>query len=109
MRLSLENDTVAKVGQTVDTMWIEALGILAGTLTTGAYLPQVLRTKRTRSVRDISFLMYAILALGIGLWIVYGVLVKSVAVILANSVSLVMILTMLAMKIRYDGSFRKHK
>jgi len=53
--------------------------------------------------------MYAILALGIGLWIVYGVLVKSVAVILANSVSLVMILTMLAMKIRYDGSFRKHK
>lgn len=93
----------------METVWIEALGILAGALTTGAYVPQVLRTKRTRSVGDISFLMYAILALGIGLWIVYGLLVRSVAVILANIVSLGMILAMLVMKIRFDASFRKHK
>lgn len=93
----------------LDSFWVEAIGILAGTLTTGAYVPQVLRTMRTRSVGDISFLMYAILAMGIGLWIVYGVLVQSVSVILANTVSLGMILAMLIMKIRFDGSFRKHK
>jgi MtN3 and saliva related transmembrane protein len=77
------------------------LGAVAGVLTTAAFVPQVVKTWRTRSVRDISGVMFAAFAVGVALWIVYGVLVRALPVIIANGVTLVLALAVLLMKVRF--------
>lgn len=78
------------------------IGLLAGILTTLAYLPQVIKIWRSRSSKDISLLMVSLNCSGIFLWLVYGVLLRSLPIIAANGVTLVlMVFTLiLAMKHR---------
>ena len=82
---------------------MEIIGIIAGCCTTASFVPQVVRTWRTRSVDDISLKMYALLCVGVILWLVYGVLVNSLSVILANAVTLMLAAAVLLMKIRFGG------
>jgi MtN3 and saliva related transmembrane protein len=81
--------------------WITLLGLIAGTLTTVAFVPQLFKVLRSHSTRDISLAMYGIITTGILLWLIYGVLIDSVPVIAANAVTLVVALMILALKIRY--------
>lgn len=81
--------------------WVEAVGLTAGVLTTLAFLPQVLKTWRTRAVRDLSLPMYLALTVGVFLWLVYGLLQDSPSIILANGVTFILALSILIMKIRY--------
>lgn len=78
-----------------------AVGVLAGTLTTVAFFPQAMKTWRTKSARDISLGMFTLFASGVFLWIVYGVGIRSVPVILANTVTFVLAVTILIFKIKY--------
>lgn len=80
---------------------IDLLGLAAGTLTTCAFIPQVLRTWRTRSARDISLVMFLLFSLGVLLWIIYGVAIASTPVIVANGVTLVLALAILVMKLYF--------
>ena len=77
------------------------IGYIAGTLTTVAYLAQVLRTLKHRRTKDISLGMYLMLCTGIGMWLVYGIFIHSWPVIIANAVTLVLSGTVLLMKIRF--------
>ena len=79
----------------------DLVGIFAGVLTTISFLPQVVRAARTKSTGDISLGMFVILAVGIFLWFIYGVLIESLPVILANAVTFVFALVILALKIKY--------
>jgi MtN3 and saliva related transmembrane protein len=79
-----------------------ALGTVAGILTTAAFVPQVLKTWRSRSARDISAVMFIAFSVGVALWIVYGALVRSAPVVVANSVTLVLALAVLGMKAKFD-------
>ncbi len=81
--------------------WIEVIGALAGTLTTIAFLPQVVKTWRSRSAEDISLFMFLLFSTGVALWLVYGVAIGSAPVIAANAVTLILALLILALKIRY--------
>ena len=80
-----------------------ALGIVAGSLTTLAYLPQVLKTWRSRSADGMSWSMLIILCLGIALWLVYGVYVHDMPLIMANLLTLVFSSAILGVKIRYEA------
>jgi MtN3 and saliva related transmembrane protein len=80
------------------------LGFLAGVLTTAAFVPQVLKIRKTRSARDISLAMYAVFTTGVVLWLVYGVALGSVPIIVANVFTLVLALAVLVMKVRYGRS-----
>ena len=80
---------------------INFVGLVAATFTTSAFLPQVIRIYRTRQTRDISLPMYIILAIGVSLWVVYGILLKGLAIILANAIVLPLCLYVVAMKLRY--------
>jgi MtN3 and saliva related transmembrane protein len=82
--------------------WIEWVGLVAGLLTTLAYLPQVLQVWRTRSARDVSLGMFTLMVMGIGLWLVYGLLIGSLALILANGVTLLLAGLILIGKLRFD-------
>jgi MtN3 and saliva related transmembrane protein len=79
------------------------LGIAAGSLTTLALIPQVVRIWRSRSAEDVSGATFAVMGAGIALWIVYGVRIGSAPVIVFNAVSLVLAAAILALKARYKG------
>jgi len=79
----------------------ETLGIIAGLLTTGSFLPQVYQTLKTRDVSGISLLMYLAFTTGVLLWLMYGLLHGQIAVILANGITFVLAAIILGMKIRY--------
>ena len=77
------------------------LGTVAGVLTTAAFVPQVVKTWRTRSARDISGVMFVAFSIGVALWIVYGAMVRSAPVVVANSVTLLLALAVLVMKAKF--------
>ena len=78
------------------------VGLLAGLLTTGCWLPQLLRSWRTRSTGDISWTYLAVLTAGVGLWFVYGVMTAAVAVIATNVATVVALLTVATFKARFE-------
>jgi len=80
---------------------IELLGLVAATLTTAAFLPQVYKTWLHKSTKDISLVMYAVLLTGVLLWLVYGFLIDSLPIMLANSITAILLLLMLIMKLKY--------
>jgi MtN3 and saliva related transmembrane protein len=86
----------------VKTDIISLLGFLAGALTTVAYLPQVIKTWRSKSAKDISLVMVSLSSTGIFLWFVYGLYIRSAPVIVANLVTFVLISLVLFLKIRYQ-------
>lgn len=77
------------------------IGFCAGICTTISFLPQIIRVVRTRKTRDLSLWAYILLACGLFLWVIYGVLVNAIAIILPNIVVGVMCLFIIWMKIRY--------
>lgn len=80
---------------------ITVLGLIGGTFTTASFFPQVFKTWKTRSTKDVSLIMFVLLSIGITFWIAYGFKIGSIPVIAANCVSLVMTIAMLGMKLVY--------
>ena len=79
----------------------DTLGLLAGTLTTLAFIPQVIKIWKTKHTADISLGMFAIFSLGVLLWLLYGIETGALPVIIANAVTLGLSLTILVFKIKY--------
>jgi len=77
------------------------IGIAAAALTTVAYAPQAIKVWRSRSTRDVSFAMFALMVSGIALWLLYGILIRDLPLILANAVTLVLAGAILVAKIRF--------
>jgi MtN3 and saliva related transmembrane protein len=79
------------------------IGFLAATLTTIAFIPQVIKVWRTRSTRDVSIGMYTLFTAGVALWFCYGLMIGSWPVMAANAITLILAGLVLIMKIRIDG------
>lgn len=77
------------------------LGFVATTLTTAAFVPQALKTLRSRDTRGISLGMYVIFTVGLCFWLAYGIVLGSWPMILSNIVTLVLAALILALKIRH--------
>lgn len=77
------------------------LGLLAGTLTTISFFPQVLKTWKTRSTKDISLEMFLLFCSGLLLWIIYGISVKNIPVIMTNIATFVLAFPILVLKLKY--------
>jgi len=82
-------------------MSTEWFGYVAAILTTSSFLPQALKTLRSRNTSGISLAMYVIFTIGVALWLVYGIFLVSWPMILANSVTLLLSLSILLLKLRY--------
>lgn len=80
---------------------ITILGLVAASLTTFSFLPQMLKTWQTKSAKDVSFVMLICFNLGILLWLIYGIYLSALPIILANAVTLFLNLIILLLKIRY--------
>jgi MtN3 and saliva related transmembrane protein len=81
---------------------VNYIGFLAGLLTSGAAVPQVLQTYRTKHARDLSMSQLVLLNLGMLLWLIYGLFISDFPLILANTFSICCYSSLIAMKVRYD-------
>lgn len=81
---------------------IDVVGYVAATCTTASFLPQLVRVLRLRSARDISLGMFLIFSIGTVLWLTYGLLAHSKPVVAANAVTLVLSISILVLKLRFD-------
>jgi MtN3 and saliva related transmembrane protein len=77
------------------------LGLFAGACTTVAFLPQVIKTWKSKSAKDLSLSMFLIFCLGVVLWLVYGIMVQDMPVIVANALTLMLASTLLFFKLRF--------
>lgn len=82
-------------------MNLEWFGYAAAVLTTSSFIPQALKTIRSRNTSGISLAMYMIFTLGVAFWLIYGIAVRSGPMILANTVTLGLATAILAMKLRF--------
>jgi len=81
--------------------YLTGLGLTAGFCTTIAFIPQVVKTWRTRSAKDLSLAMFVVYLTGILLWLFYGVLLGDIAIMLANAATSVLAGSVLYFKLRY--------
>ncbi len=79
----------------------EWIGGIAATLTTCSFIPQVWKVWRTRHTKDISLLMYSLFSAGVALWLIYGILLSSWPIVVANTITLLLAGTVLALKLRF--------
>lgn len=79
---------------------LDATGLAAASLTTIAFLPQVLQTWRSGSTAGLSLPMLIVFATGLALWLIYGLGIGQLPVILANGITLMLVAVLLAMKLR---------
>lgn len=84
----------------LDTIY-HILGFIAGSLTTISFLPQVIKTWKTKSTKDISLVMFIVFSIGVFLWFLYGICIRSIPVICANLVTLILASIILTFKIKY--------
>lgn len=80
---------------------VEVIGFIAGIFTTIAVLPQLIKSWQTKKVSNVSPVMFAILMIGVGLWVVYGVLKSDLPIILTNGTSFLLNTLMLILMLRY--------
>lgn len=77
------------------------IGLTAGFCTTVAFLPQAIKTWKTKSAKDLSLGMYSIFCTGIILWLIYGFLINDLPVILTNLASMILATSILYFKLTY--------
>jgi MtN3 and saliva related transmembrane protein len=83
-------------------MQLEWLGYTAGVMTTLSFLPQLYKTWQSKSAHDISYSMYALFSSGLILWTAYGIVKDAVPIVIANSITLILALTILVLKYRFE-------
>jgi len=81
--------------------FVDVLGYIAGLLTTLTFLPQVIKTVKEKSAKDVSLNMFLIAATNQVLWVIYGALKKDLVIILTNVLILVLSLTMIFLKLKF--------
>ena len=79
----------------------ELIGYLAATFTTLSFVPQALKTIRTRETHAISAGMYATFSVGVALWFAYGLSLGSWPIVVSNGITFLLAATILALKIQH--------
>ena len=82
-------------------VWIDLIGSVAAVLTTASFIPQAWHSFKTRDVSGISLGMYSVFTAGVALWLLYGVLLQSWPLMIANSITLLLAAAILGMKLRF--------
>lgn len=77
------------------------IGLAGAALTTFSFLPQTIKAIRTKHTKDLSMPMLVMLIFGIAFWVIYGILIKDIPLIAANSISFVLMTTLFFIKRKY--------
>ncbi len=85
----------------------DTYGFIAAVLTTVAFLPQLIKTYRTKSADDVSFSMLILFIIGLVFWIIYAVKARALPVLLANLITLILNSSILVLKILFSNDINK--
>lgn len=77
------------------------LGFIAGILTTFAYLPQTIKSIKSKQTKDLSLSMIIMIEFGLVCWLTYGILISSIPIIAANTVSILLMTIILFTKLKH--------
>jgi MtN3 and saliva related transmembrane protein len=91
-----------KIATRPQMLSLDALGYLAALCTTVAFVPQAVKTIRSKDTRSLSLGMYCMFTVGLILWLLYGIHKKDLSIILANAITSVLALVILFHKLRND-------
>lgn len=80
---------------------IDTLGMVAGTISAITFLPQVIKTWKSKSAKDISMLMFSFATISVILWLIYGIIINNWPVIYTNGCVLILSLIMLYFKLKF--------
>ena len=80
------------------------IGLLAGSMTTAAWLPQVIKAVRSKSTGDFSWGWFALFGFGVACWLIYGFAISAPAVILPNAVTFLLVLGLCILKVVHSGA-----
>ena len=86
----------------MDSISLEILGLIAGAVTSMGYLPQLYKGYKTKKLIDVSYYMPGILAIGMTLWLIYGIFLNAIAVIVANAFGISCSIVLIIMKKKYS-------
>jgi len=86
----------------MDSINLEILGLIAGAVTSMGYIPQLYKGYKTKKLEDVSYYMPAVLAIGMTLWLIYGLFLEAFAVIIANIFGVLCSILLIIMKNRYS-------
>ncbi|HEY4340353.1 MAG TPA: SemiSWEET transporter [Steroidobacteraceae bacterium] len=84
---------------------IDLVGFAAGIFTTIAFIPQAWHSWRTRDLSGISLRMYGLFTLGVSLWLIYGIAVRSLPITIANAVTLLLAGLVLSLKLHHRRAY----
>ena len=90
----------------IDIVW---LGLIAGTITSFGFIPQLIKGYMTKKLEDVSYFMPMVLAIGMFLWLLYGIFREDLAIILANVFAIGCNITLVVMKKYYESSRNNDK
>lgn len=82
--------------------YIEIIGIIAAILTTSGFIPQLYKTIKTKNVEGVSLTMFSVLFIGILFWLVYGFLIDSFAIKIANIFSGIIVFILIVLRVLYN-------
>lgn len=83
---------------------IDILGLIAGACTTVAFIPQVVKTFKSKSAKDLSLGMFFTFWLGVIMWLIYGFIKTDLPIIVANAMTLLLATFLLFLKFKYRKS-----
>jgi len=77
------------------------LGLIGAILVNVAFLPQFIKSWKTKKTEDISLGMYSVYIVGIIIWLIYGVLIKDIPIIFSEIIGLTLVSSVLYLKLKY--------
>ncbi len=89
--------------------WVDWTGFTAAFCTTAAFVPQLVRVLKLKTARDISLTLFSMFSFGVFLWLIYGIRVGSWPMIASNGVTLVLSVSILYLKLKYDRHAAKER
>lgn len=81
---------------------LELFGLIAGAITSMGFIPQIVRGYRTKKLEDISYFMPTVLAIGMTMWFVYGLLLEALAIMIANTFGVSCCIILIIMKKKFS-------
>ena len=89
----------------MNSLNIEVYGYIAAILTTAAFLPQLIKTLKTKKAEDVSLITLIMFISGVGCWIIYGYEISSSPILIANIVTFILNLFILISKVYYSKKY----
>ena len=89
-------------------MW-ELWGVVAGLITVSRYIPQIIKGNKSKSLDDLSYFLNILMGSGMEMWMIYGIAIKSFAVVSANILGTILNVTLILMKYTYSRKAKQAK